>query len=98
MKSSKIETVVPVAEVVPVVPVVPAVLEAPVVTETPEDVVLEAEPVDQAKMLRAVHGRMIDPFTHVEYDQESSVPATGSSWEQCQIDAGKLAVQVCTVD
>ena len=69
--------------------------ESPVVTEA---AVTEAEPVAQDRLLRAVYGRMIDPFTNIEYSQESTVLATGSSWEQCQIDAGKLAVEACTVD
>ena len=90
MRTSKLENVDLVKEAV--APEVEAV--APEV----EAVAPEVEPEAQDNLLRAVYGRMIDPFTNVEYSQESTVPATGSSWEQCQIEAGKLAVEACPAD
>lgn len=43
-----------------------------------------------AVMIRAVHGRMVDPTTGLEFTQVPSELFKKSSWVQSQIDAGKL--------
>lgn len=50
----------------------------------------KAEP--EAKTIRAVYGRMVDPHTNEEFT--TTVKPTGkiTSWVQCQIDAGKLVL------
>ena len=48
--------------------------------------------VGKTVRLRAVHGRIQNPFTLTWFDVGNSVKVVADSWDKIQFDAGKLAI------
>lgn len=68
------------------------VTTAPVTTAPPvvKEVVKEVAP--KKIIVRAVHGRMVDPTDGAEFAQEPKIVFNVSKWMKCQIEAKKLEI------